>query len=214
MGSAILAEAAAQRASREKDSARSVLTADTGFLPKVQGSTRHPHLISAAAVSLPQNGKISAGNFGKEISVNRLAEIFLMLQAQGAHNINLVNPTHYLHGVYWLIRLTSTSPGRKVPAIQSSTAAASCTPFGSTRCGVQDGPPVSGKGQVPEVFQPDKKSPAAHPGTENPKTSAGGDVFVNSNFDKKLFFSLTTPKSCIIVLETNVPNFKKKQVKV
>ena len=49
----ILAEAAAQRASREKDSARSVLTADTGFLPKVQGSTRHPHLISAAAVSLP-----------------------------------------------------------------------------------------------------------------------------------------------------------------
>ncbi len=35
---------------------------------------------------------------------------------------------------------------------------------------------MSGKGQVPEVFQPDKKSPAAHPGTENPKTSAGGEL--------------------------------------
>ncbi len=43
-----------------------------------------------------QNREISAENFGKEISVSRLTEIFLALQEQGAHNINLVNPTHYL----------------------------------------------------------------------------------------------------------------------
>lgn len=43
-----------------------------------------------------QNHEISAGGFGREISVNRLAEIFLELQAKGAHNINLVNPTHFV----------------------------------------------------------------------------------------------------------------------
>ena len=39
-----------------------------------------------------QNFPISAEGLGKEISVEHLAEIFLSLQAQGAHNINLVTP--------------------------------------------------------------------------------------------------------------------------
>ena len=39
-----------------------------------------------------QNYPISAEGLGKEITVERLAEIFLDLQAQGAHNINLVTP--------------------------------------------------------------------------------------------------------------------------
>ncbi|MDD6991816.1 MAG: radical SAM protein [Oscillospiraceae bacterium] len=43
-----------------------------------------------------QNYKISAENFGKEITAHRLAEIFLELQDKGAHNINLVSPTHYV----------------------------------------------------------------------------------------------------------------------
>ena len=43
-----------------------------------------------------QNFKISAENFGKNISTKRLAEIFLELQEQKAENINLVNPTHYV----------------------------------------------------------------------------------------------------------------------
>jgi len=42
-----------------------------------------------------QNARISRGGAGEKISVSRLAEIFLELQAQGAHNINLVTPTHY-----------------------------------------------------------------------------------------------------------------------
>lgn len=42
-----------------------------------------------------QNEEISSGGFGKEISVNRLAEIFRELEEKGAHNINLVTPTHY-----------------------------------------------------------------------------------------------------------------------
>lgn len=43
-----------------------------------------------------QNYKISRAPQGKSISSERLAEIFLELQEQGAHNINLVTATHYL----------------------------------------------------------------------------------------------------------------------
>lgn len=43
-----------------------------------------------------QNRAISRGKAGKEISAERLAEIFLELQHKGAHNINLVTPTHYI----------------------------------------------------------------------------------------------------------------------
>ena len=43
-----------------------------------------------------QNYKISRAPQGKSISSERLAEIFLELQEQDAHNINLVTATHYL----------------------------------------------------------------------------------------------------------------------
>lgn len=46
-----------------------------------------------------QNAEISADGFGKEISTNRLAEIFLELQDKGANNINLVTPTHYTYQI-------------------------------------------------------------------------------------------------------------------
>lgn len=46
-----------------------------------------------------QNDSISQQDFGKEISLDRLREIFQELMAQGAHNIDLVNPTHYAHAV-------------------------------------------------------------------------------------------------------------------
>lgn len=44
-----------------------------------------------------QNELISQRDFGKTVSVERLAEIFQELEAQGAHNIDLVNPTHFAH---------------------------------------------------------------------------------------------------------------------
>lgn len=43
-----------------------------------------------------QNHLISQGSAGKELSVQALADIFLRLQDQKAHNINLVTPTQYL----------------------------------------------------------------------------------------------------------------------
>lgn len=46
-----------------------------------------------------QNFKISHDNFGKEISISRLVEIFKELEAKGAHNINLVTPSHYISAI-------------------------------------------------------------------------------------------------------------------
>jgi len=44
-----------------------------------------------------QNEAISHENFGKIISPARLRELLMSLAAQGAHNIDLVNPTHFSH---------------------------------------------------------------------------------------------------------------------
>ena len=46
-----------------------------------------------------QNEAISHRDFGRPVSVPRLREIFYELIDQGAHNIDLVNPTHYAHAV-------------------------------------------------------------------------------------------------------------------
>ena len=42
-----------------------------------------------------QNKEISRGDAGKEITVERLAEIYMELAEKGANNINLVTPMHY-----------------------------------------------------------------------------------------------------------------------
>ena len=42
-----------------------------------------------------QNDPISHKRHGKPITTQRLADIFRKLEQSGAHNINLVNPTHY-----------------------------------------------------------------------------------------------------------------------
>ncbi|MDE7306923.1 MAG: radical SAM protein, partial [Clostridia bacterium] len=46
-----------------------------------------------------QNYSLSRNARGKEISVRELARIFKELEEQGAENINLVNPTHYLQDI-------------------------------------------------------------------------------------------------------------------
>lgn len=46
-----------------------------------------------------QNYEISTGGSGQEITLPRLKEIYSELIAQGAHNINLVTPTHYTDAV-------------------------------------------------------------------------------------------------------------------
>jgi len=46
-----------------------------------------------------QNEAISRRDFGRTVTPARLREICLELTAQGAHNINFVNPTHFAHAV-------------------------------------------------------------------------------------------------------------------
>ena len=51
-----------------------------------------------------QNKKISIDGYGKEISNKRLGEIMLELQNIGAHNINLVTPTHYVPQISYILK--------------------------------------------------------------------------------------------------------------
>lgn len=65
-----------------------------------------------------QNFEISAKGAGKEVGVERLAQIFIELQAQGAHNINLVNPTHY---AAWIIEALDLIRGKlHIPVVYNS----------------------------------------------------------------------------------------------
>ena len=59
-----------------------------------------------------QNYEISAKRQGREITVERLREIYRELVAQGAHNINLVTPTHFADAVY-----ASLTPSPGVPVV-------------------------------------------------------------------------------------------------
>ena len=52
---------------------------------------------------LCQNQEISHRDFGQAVSLDRLGQICDELIAQGAHNINFVNPTHFAHAVRALL---------------------------------------------------------------------------------------------------------------
>jgi putative pyruvate formate lyase activating enzyme len=66
-----------------------------------------------------QNHDISASAWGKDISTERLSEIFLELQAQGAHNINLVNPTHFAQPIAVSLKLAKVN-GLVLPVVWNS----------------------------------------------------------------------------------------------
>ncbi len=51
-----------------------------------------------------QNGTISHGSVGEEVSLSRIADIMLRLEREGAHNINFVTPTHYAPSVIEAVR--------------------------------------------------------------------------------------------------------------
>ena len=67
-----------------------------------------------------QNSDISNGDAGKEISVERLAEIFTELQQKGANNINLVTPTHYVPEIIEAIKLARKN-GLSLPIVYNSS---------------------------------------------------------------------------------------------
>lgn len=63
-----------------------------------------------------QNEPISHRGFGQPISVSRLSDIFRELEAQGAHNINLVSPGHFAH----LLPEAIAKSGVKIPFLWNS----------------------------------------------------------------------------------------------
>jgi len=67
-----------------------------------------------------QNFQISTNNFGKKISIHRLSEIFLELQEKGAHNINLVTPTHFVPQIIEALKISKKN-GLVIPIVYNSS---------------------------------------------------------------------------------------------
>jgi putative pyruvate formate lyase activating enzyme len=68
-----------------------------------------------------QNFSISHEGFGAEISIERLAEIFLEQQRRGAANVELVTPTHYTDKICAAIDIAKTH-GLTLPIVWNSNA--------------------------------------------------------------------------------------------
>lgn len=63
-----------------------------------------------------QNFEIAKGMKGKEITVSRLADIFFSLKEQGAKNINLVTPDHYVIPIAQAV-LIAKNAGLNLPVV-------------------------------------------------------------------------------------------------
>lgn len=66
-----------------------------------------------------QNYEISAERKFREISEERLAEIFIELQERKAHNINLVNPTHFAPRIIKAVEM-ARQKGLTIPIVYNS----------------------------------------------------------------------------------------------
>jgi putative pyruvate formate lyase activating enzyme len=66
-----------------------------------------------------QNKEISHGQNGKEITPSELADIMLDLQKKGAHNINLVTPTHFSDGILKALKLIKGE--LKIPVVYNTS---------------------------------------------------------------------------------------------
>ncbi len=68
-----------------------------------------------------QNKKISLDGYGKLISNKKLGEIMLKLQEMGAHNINLVTPTHYVPSIASVLHKIK-SKELKIPVVYNTSS--------------------------------------------------------------------------------------------
>ena len=67
-----------------------------------------------------QNREIRGGAAGAEITVERLAEIFLEQQGRGALNLNLVTPTHYLPQIVQALEI-ARGKGLALPVVYNTS---------------------------------------------------------------------------------------------
>ena len=68
-----------------------------------------------------QNEAIAQGAVGKEIENERLVEIFLELQEQGANNINLVTPGQYIPHIVWAVE-QARNQGLHIPIVYNTSS--------------------------------------------------------------------------------------------
>ena len=68
-----------------------------------------------------QNRDISSAGWGKEVTVEELAQAMLGLQAQGAHNINLVTPTHYAPHIHRALEIARRA-GLDLPVVYNTSS--------------------------------------------------------------------------------------------
>ena len=67
-----------------------------------------------------QNSVLSNGDAGIDIPIEKLAETMLYLQCEGAHNINLVTPTHYSLQIISAVRL-ARQKGLQIPIVYNTS---------------------------------------------------------------------------------------------
>ena len=68
-----------------------------------------------------QNSTISRAAYGKTVTIDRLCEIMLELEGQGAHNINFVTPTHYAPSIIAATRAARVK-GLSVPIVYNTSS--------------------------------------------------------------------------------------------
>ena len=68
-----------------------------------------------------KNKKISIDGYGKKISNKKLKEIMLKLQEDGAHNINLVTPTHYIPQIVKVLH-NIKNKDLKIPVVYNTSS--------------------------------------------------------------------------------------------
>lgn len=68
-----------------------------------------------------QNEEIATGRVGKEISKERLSEIFLELQEKEANNINLVTPGQYVPDIVWSVE-HARNQGLHIPIVYNTSS--------------------------------------------------------------------------------------------
>ena len=66
-----------------------------------------------------QNRKISRGEVGRPVSVSELSDIFIALMKKGAHNINLVTPTHYVPSIINAVKMAKEN-GLSIPIVYNT----------------------------------------------------------------------------------------------
>lgn len=76
------------------------------------------HCIFCQNYAISQTSKRN-GYIGQPISISRLSEIYLELQEKGAHNINLVTPTHYIPQIIKSLELAKKH-GLSIPTVYNT----------------------------------------------------------------------------------------------